>query len=130
MLITGQLKEAAESSPSDRTLETTLASLLIAKKGVEASIETEVIANYIHEAWCAITLHYEEQVTVERRQQFIPYEQLSSEEKSKDTIWVTAIREHQKKSPAKTKIKDIEEIGIETFVYKNPNICAGAKRCK
>ena len=75
---------------NDRALETTLASLLIAERGLKSSLSLEGIAEMIHDAWCAITLKYEGH-NPGRSHQMQPYRDLTEVEKAKDRIWVQAI---------------------------------------
>jgi hypothetical protein len=88
---TDRLLLAAAHPPHSRGLECTLASLYISWAGTQQGVAHEVIYHAIHDAWCCVTMQYEGGITPERAHLFVPFAELSGEQRVKDEVWVHAV---------------------------------------
>jgi hypothetical protein len=93
--VVAQLRKAANATttPKDKGLEITLATLYIAKAGVEADVAYDRICNAIHDAWCAVTMLYEKGIRTKRKKQFVDFTTLSPEQQQMDEVWVRAVQQ-------------------------------------
>ena len=80
-----------QNNNKDKGTQTTIASLYWAINAAKSG-KIDSALDSIHKDWMNITLHYENEERLKKREeQFVIYDDLSDEEKDKDKVWINAV---------------------------------------